>query len=90
MALNCFQSIKKGKAMAKATTESLLNELNDKNGLSYPDIGYSYFADVTGSGVYNPKVYTIVNENGGVARSHELNGATPRKRCDAIRKAIRG
>ena len=68
------------------TTEKLLQELNEKRGLSYPQVGYSYFADVKGNGSSSKAVYTIVNENGGVSRSH-LNGS-PRVRCNKIRAEI--
>ena len=70
------------------TTEKLLNELNDKKGLSYPDVGYSYFADIKGDGRNIRSVYTIINENGGVCYNRSLNGETPRKRCANIRQAM--
>lgn len=60
-----------------------LATLNTKRGLTYPDIGYSYFADIKGEGVYRPRVYTIVNSKGGVTYSH-MNGATKRKTLDPI------
>ncbi|QXN71369.1 hypothetical protein RCGINGERSNAP_101 [Rhodobacter phage RcGingersnap] len=34
--------------MARNMTERLLAELNAARGLKYPDLGYSYFADVKG------------------------------------------
>jgi len=67
------------------TTEKLLNDLNHTKGLKYPDIGYSYYADIKGDGQNNRKVYTIINENGGVTRSCTLNAKSARKRCDNIR-----
>lgn len=70
------------------TTEKLLNELNGFKSLSYPQIGYSYFADITGNGDNRRKVYTICNDKGAVFYNNRLNGLTPRKRCDNIRKAI--
>jgi len=69
------------------TTERLLQELNEVRGLTYPMKGYSYFADVVGNGIAMPRVYIIVNANGGVTYSG-LNKGTSRKRCDAIRLAI--
>jgi len=69
------------------TTEKLLSELNDIRGLTYPMVGYTLYRDVIGDGVYKPRIYTIVNEGGGVAYSG-LNKGTARKRCDAIRLAI--
>jgi len=68
-------------------TEKLLKELNEARGLKYPDIGYLYWADVTGSGVYNPRVYQIINPGGGVSLS-EYNDANAKKRCAKIRAAI--
>jgi hypothetical protein len=71
----------------KTTTDKLLNQLNQLNGLSYPMVGYSYFADVAGFGDNRKSVHTVINENGGVVRS-VLNGKTPRERCNKIREAI--
>ncbi|UUV43072.1 hypothetical protein RCDORA_99 [Rhodobacter phage RcDora] len=73
--------------MARNMTERLLAELNAARGLKYPDIGYCYFADVKGDGTYNPRVYTIVNPQGGVTLSY-LNAPSPRERCQKIRAAI--
>lgn len=47
----------------KTTTARLLRELNAKRGFNYPDVGYSYFADVKGNGIHNPQIYTIINPN---------------------------
>ncbi|UUV43176.1 hypothetical protein RCCWILLIS_4 [Rhodobacter phage RcCWillis] len=68
-------------------TERLLAELNAARGKAYPEIGYSYFADVTGNGIPRRRVYTIINGNGGVTFS-DLNGATARERCNRIRAAL--
>ena len=70
-----------------SVTERLLADLNAARGLKYPDIGYSYFADVKGDGTYNPRIWTICNQQGGVTFS-DLNAATPRERCSRIRAAI--
>lgn len=74
--------------MTKASTKSLLAELNTIRGLRYPDVGYCYFADLKGDGTYSPRVYTIVNPQGGVTLS-SLNAPTARARCENIRSAIR-
>lgn len=71
-----------------STTEKLLNELNAALGLSYPQIGYSFYQDVVGNGIAKPRIYTIVNAFGGVTYS-EMNDANPRKRCGNIREAIK-
>jgi hypothetical protein len=67
------------------STDKLLNQLNQLKGLVYPQIGYSYFADITGGG--RKSVYTISNQDGGVIYS-VLNARNPRKRCQYIRDAI--
>lgn len=74
--------------MTKASTKILLAELNAMRGLQYPEVGYCYFADVKGDGTYSPRVYTIVNPQGGVTLSC-LNAPTARARCEKIRAAIR-
>ena len=74
--------------MTKASTKSLLAELNAIRGLRYPEVGYCYFADLKGDGTHSPRVYTIVNPHGGVTLSH-LNAPTARERCEKIRAAIR-
>ena len=70
-----------------STTEKLLRELNTINGVAYPGIGYVFFADIVGDGIARPRIYTVVNANGGVTLS-ELNDTNPRKRCTKIRDAI--
>ena len=70
------------------TTDKLLVELNAKRGLVYPNVGYSYFADVRGDGSNRKQVYTITNAQGGVAYDYQLNGATPRERCAKIRAEL--
>lgn len=69
------------------TTQALLKTLNEKRGLKYPAVGYTYFADVRGDGVFSPRVYEVTTPSGGVNLS-PLNNADPRKRCAAIRAAI--
>lgn len=69
-----------------SVTSRLLAELNAARGLVYPDIGYSYFGDVKGDGVFRPRVYTIV-QGGGVTLS-DLNAPSARQRCNKIRAAI--
>ena len=68
-------------------TKKLLKELNEARGLKYPDIGYLYWADVVGSGIHSPRVYYIINSDGGVTLS-EYNAANAKKRCAKIRAAI--
>jgi hypothetical protein len=69
------------------TTEKLLAEYNRIRGLTYGDIGYTYFADVTGDGRNIRKVYAIINKGGGVNVS-DLHNANPKIRCSRIRAAI--
>jgi hypothetical protein len=68
-------------------TERLLDKLNAARGLSYPEIGFAYFADIRGDGFGRRSVYQIFNEAGGVIYS-SLNGKTPRETCDRIRVAL--
>lgn len=73
--------------MKKSTTDRLLDELNALRGLSYPQKGYTYFANVAGDGRTHRTVYTITTDGGGVSHS-ELNADHARARCDKIRAAI--
>ena len=66
-------------------TERLLSLLNKENGVEYPQVGYTFLADIAGYG--RKKVYRIVNTAGGVVCSN-LNDPSPRKRCDKIRTAL--
>jgi hypothetical protein len=69
------------------TTEKLLAEYNQIRGLTYGDIGYTYFADVVGDGRRIRRVYVIRNQNGGIAVS-SLHNYSPIRRCNKIRTAI--
>lgn len=71
----------------ETVTEKLLSQLNAARGLKYPDIGYSYFADVTGDGRKHRSIYTIINAGGGVTYS-DMNASNSRGRCDNVRAAI--
>lgn len=70
------------------TTDKLLAELNALRGVKYPEIGYCYFADVSGNGDNRKSVYQVIGEHGGVSSAWELNDRNARKRCDKIRAAI--
>lgn len=74
--------------MRPTVTETLLNELNALEGRSYPDIGYSYYADIKGDGTRQRRVYDIMNANGAV-RLSRLNGETHKETLQKIRAAIR-
>lgn len=71
--------------MARKTVLQILVDLvNVTNGKVYPEVGYIYYA--AGIGYFpTPKLWVIVNENGGVTLS-DLNRETPHK----IRNALRG
>ena len=73
-----------------SVTDQLLRELNTIKGIEYPDVGYSYFADVRGDGSrpVRRSVYSVINPGGGLTYS-PLNAPSARKRCDNIRAAIR-
>jgi len=63
------------RVMRKCKIDHALDRLNASRGVKYPDIGYSYFADLFGG---RPRhVYTIINAGGGVTYA-SVNGATPR------------
>ena len=61
-------------------------ELNERRRVAYPQEGYTYWADVHGSGVYSPRLWRIVNEGGGVTYS-ALNGATLRETLAKVQEA---
>ena len=73
--------------MRATVTTRLLDQLNKVRGLTYPSIGYVYYADIKGDGQNHYAVWEVATKGGGVRRSH-LNGH-PRARCNAIRKAIK-
>lgn len=49
--------------------------------------GRLQWADIAGTGIYKPKLYSVCNPNGGVTLSH-LNRPTMRKTIAAINLAI--
>ena len=51
---------------------------NDRLKLNYPAKGYLQWADIKGDGIYRPRLYVVINETGGVTRSH-LQGRTMRE-----------
>lgn len=68
----------------KTVLQNLVDLVNVTNGKIYPEVGYIYYA--AGIGYFHtPKLWVIVNENGGVTLS-DLNRETPHK----IRNALRG
>jgi len=66
--------------------KAAVKALNDARGLSYPDIGYTYWADIKGDGRYRPSLWLIINENGGVTYS-VLNQRTLRDTVEALEDA---
>ena len=71
----------------KTVTEKLLHLVNVAKGVKVTDIGYSYWADVKGNGIYSPSIWTIVNAIGGVTYS-DLNRLSSLKRCNRLRAEI--
>lgn len=76
------------KTVRDSDIRKALANLNAVNGKTYlvPNanpIGHLRWADIKGDGRNICSVWVIVNENGGVSRSH-LNGATMRKTLCAI------
>jgi hypothetical protein len=72
---------------SRTVTEKLLTELNQLRKLTYPNIGFLYWADVDGRGTYLPRVYVIINEQGGINLS-ALHHNNSNQRCKNIRQAI--
>lgn len=71
-------------------TQRLLKKLNKTKGLSAGEVGYVYFADIRGDGVFRPKVYEVTSTDGAICLCHSLNaGGNARKRCAAIRAEIK-
>ena len=73
--------------MRLSMTNKLLANLNTCRGLAYPDVGYSYFANIAGDGRVHRSIYTIINAQGGVAYS-ALNARSARQCHENIRAAI--
>lgn len=70
------------------TTQRLLDRLNRIRGLrSNMQIGFQFFGDVAGSGIYSARVYSVCNSRGGVTIS-DCHAFDARKRCAKIRAAI--
>lgn len=65
-------------------TQKLVDAINTRKNLSYPQKGYLLFQDVKGDGRNIKSLYVITGDNGGVSYS-ELNASTPRKRCAKLR-----
>lgn len=74
--------------MARTETDKLLDKLNERRGVQYPQVGYLYFADIRGDGSNIKRVYQIINIGGGVSLAHDLNDRNPVKRCAKIRAAL--
>lgn len=74
--------------MSQSIIANLLKQLNATRGLKYPQIGYTYYADIRGNGVPHRYVYVIVNEGGGV-RYSDLNGSTPRGTARLVRTMLK-
>ena len=68
-------------------TERLFNQINSIRGLSYPNKGYMFYADVTGDGSNRKGCYTISNDDGGVT-PNKYSGVSSRVRCARLRHDI--
>ena len=75
------------KTVRASHINAALKTLNEKRGFAYPEVGYCYYADIKGNGRNIKSLYTIINANGGVTRSH-LNGYTMRETLGNIERAI--
>jgi hypothetical protein len=70
--------------------DGAIQQFNFARRLNYPAIGHLRFADIHGDGgPYRPRVYAIINANGGVSYS-ELNGASYPETLAKIKSATEG
>jgi len=61
--------------MRQCKIDILLTEINTARGLTYPSIGYLYYADIMCDGIKRPRtVWQIISEVGGVSKAHQLGG----------------
>lgn len=67
--------------------KAALKELNAQKKVKYPEIGYSYYADIKGDGRNIRSVWSIVGVHGGVTRSH-MNGPTKRATLVKVQRAM--
>lgn len=73
--------------MRKSTIDNLCDKLNHNRGLTYPSIGYVYFADIRGDGRRKRALWEIINSGGGVARSI-INAPTYQQTAQNLRREI--
>lgn len=60
--------------------EKALARLNAARGFKYPDVGYTYYADIKGDGgPPQRRCWTIINDKGGVRQAYDLQAGTMRK-----------
>lgn len=74
--------------MKKGVIDKLCEAINTARGLSYPDIGYLYFANIAGDGRKHRTVYAIVTQGGGVVAVH--NAGSPLKTAKKLRDVLQG
>lgn len=77
----------KGLIMRKSIIDNLCDKLNANRGLTYPSIGYVYFADIRGNGRSRRALWEIINIGGGVARSI-INAPTYQQTAQNLRREI--
>lgn len=70
--------MKRIKRIRDSDVRASIERLNKRNNTVYPNIGYVYYADIKGDGTHEPRVYKIINADGGVILS-TLNGRTKRE-----------
>lgn len=74
--------------MKKGVIDKLCEAINKAQGLSYPDIGYLYHANIAGDGRKHRTVYAIVNQGGGVSAVY--NDGSPQKTAQKLRDVLQG
>ena len=74
--------------MKQCKIDKLCAAINQARGLSYPSIGYLFYADIRGDGIKRPRsVWQITNGGGGVSRAYDYLGTIPAK-IKALEKTL--
>lgn len=72
--------------MRKTVIDKLCEAINKANRVTYPQKGYTYFADIKGDGQRKRRVYIVSGDNGGVTACY--NGKTYRETAAKLRETL--
>lgn len=72
--------------MRKTVIDTLCEAINKASRVTYPQKGYTYFADIRGDGQRNRRVYIITGDSGGVTACY--NGRTYRETAAKLREVL--